>query len=519
MTLKKLSVAVAMIMAGQAQAAQGPSSSATPYVTPTAAGISVTSILTVGDAAANGYKMVGIPDGLGAYDNGDGTFTVLMNHELGSTEGISRAHGSKGAFVSQWVINKSTLAVISGQDMIQSAANVFTGGAGGVWTAGTTSFGRLCSADLPALPAFYNANSGKGYNGRIFMNGEESGNEGRAFGFVATGTGANTVYELPYLGKFSWENSVANPYVGDKTVVIGLDDSTPGQVYVYSGTKQISGNAVEMAGLNNGTLKGIKVNTANAQGGASGNLEQGQISGGFTTVLVDTSVNGATQQANARAAGVTEFARPEDGHWADAKTFYFVTTGADPDGAGPIGTQSARLYKISFNEVAGVVDYDNGTVSMVTDATSLTGTDGATARSFDNMFVNGNTILIQEDPGNSQYNAKTWMSSDGGATWTQILMSDVSRFGNSDGAILATAPFNKDEENSGIIEITDILGKNDGKRYFLADMQAHYGITGELVQGGQLYLVSAPVPEPETYAMMLAGLGMVGFMAKGRNAK
>ena len=95
MTLKKLSVAVAMIMAGQAQAAQGPSSSATPYVTPTAAGISVTSILTVGDAAANGYKMVGIPDGLGAYDNGDGTFTVLMNHELGSTEGISRAHGDR----------------------------------------------------------------------------------------------------------------------------------------------------------------------------------------------------------------------------------------------------------------------------------------------------------------------------------------------------------------------------------------------------------------------------------------
>ena len=27
--------------------------------------------------------MVGIPDGLGAYDNGDGTMTVLMNHELG----------------------------------------------------------------------------------------------------------------------------------------------------------------------------------------------------------------------------------------------------------------------------------------------------------------------------------------------------------------------------------------------------------------------------------------------------
>jgi hypothetical protein len=28
--------------------------------------------------------------------------------------------------------------------------------------------------------------------------------------------------------------------------------------------------------------------------------------------------------------------------------------------------------------------------------------------------------------------------------------------------------------------------------------------------------VSAPVPEPETYALMLAGLGLVGFVARRR---
>ncbi|MBK8121275.1 MAG: hypothetical protein IPK39_20560 [Sulfuritalea sp.] len=115
------------------------------------------------------------------------------------------------------------------------------------------------------------------------MNGEENGNEGRAFGFVATGSNKGKVYELPYLGKFSWENSVANPYSGDKTVVIGLDDSTPGQVYVYQGTKTNTGLDIDKAGLTNGTLAGIKVDTPNptlnAQGGASGNLEQGQING------------------------------------------------------------------------------------------------------------------------------------------------------------------------------------------------------------------------------------------------
>jgi len=38
--------------------------------------------------------MVGIPDGLGAYDNRDGSFTLLMNHELGSDKGVVRARWS-----------------------------------------------------------------------------------------------------------------------------------------------------------------------------------------------------------------------------------------------------------------------------------------------------------------------------------------------------------------------------------------------------------------------------------------
>jgi hypothetical protein len=31
-------------------------------------------------------------------------------------------------------------------------------------------------------------------------------------------------------------------------------------------------------------------------------------------------------------------------------------------------------------------------------------------------------------------------------------------------------------------------------------------------------ITAAPVPEAETYAMMLAGLGLVGFMARRRKA-
>lgn len=506
--------ALAMMAASHAQAATGPSSSATPYVTSTAAGVSVTSVITVGDTADNGYKMVGIADGLGAYDNGNGTFTVLMNHEIGATLGATRAHGATGAFVSEWVINKSDFKVISGSDLATTnmAWNATTSSYAPA-TGSANSFNRLCSADLPVTSAFYNASTGMGTQSRIFMNGEEAGNEGRAYGFIATGTDKGKAYELPKLGKFSWENSLANPYSGNKTVVIGLDDSTPGQLYIYSGNKTNTGTDIEKAGLTNGTLAGVKVNVAAAQGGASGNLEQAQINGAFSTVAIDTSVNGATQQTNARTAGVTEFARPEDGHWVDAKTFYFVTTGADPDGAGTVANQTSRLYKLSFNEVAGEVDYGNGIVSMIKDSSTLTGTDGATAQKFDNLTCDATGCTIQEDPGNTSYIAKTWHYDAATGEFTQILESDRARF--LPGATFLT----QDEENSGIIDVTSILGKNDGKRWFLATSQAHYAIGGELVEGGQLYAVAMPVPEPETYAMFLAGLGLLGLAARRRNAK
>ena len=50
------------------------------------------------------------------------------------------------------------------------------------------------------------------------------------------------------------------------------------------------------------------------------------------------------------------------------------------------------------------------------------------------------------------------------------------------------APFNMDEESSGIIDVSHILGQG----WYLLDVQAHYANGSELVEGGQLLAMHVP---------------------------
>lgn len=496
----------------------GPSSSQSPYLLPIAPRTSVTSIISAGDtvpgSAGGTYRMVGIPDGLGAYDNGDGTFTVLMNHELGGGAGAVRAHGATGAFVSKWVIEKSTLKVLSGQDLITT-----------VHTSGSTTLSRLCSADLADPVAFYNAATGKGVQAteaRIFMSGEESGTEGRAFAHVATGAEAGHSFDLPYLGKFSWENSVARPVASDKTIVIGTDDGTGGQVYVYVGDKKSSGTIVEKAGLSGGTLFGVAVSGTGAESRGAG---IGGASKAFSlATLGDVSgMTGAELETASGLAGVTSFLRPEDGAWdpTNSNRFWFVTTdrfdtvkdpGVSPTLNTPAGqTGASRLWKMTFTFDADG-NPTGGTIDLVL--------DGATQpfQMLDNITVGEDgTIILQEDPGNQAYTARVWRYDPVTGVLSLLLEHDAARFGNQNG-LLPTGPYSKDEESSGVIDVTKILG-GDGRRYYLMDVQAHYGFgDASIVEGGQLLLVA--VPEPSTLGLGgTALLALAGFSAASRRRR
>ncbi|RYD83365.1 MAG: choice-of-anchor D domain-containing protein [Sphingobacteriales bacterium] len=447
------------------QGITGPSTKQSPYLLPLIPGFKFTSILSAGETV-NGYKMAGLPDGSGAFDNGDGTFTWLVNHELSNTAGVVRAHGSKGAFVSKWVIYKKDLTVISGSDLIRNlylwnpVSSTYTL-SNSTFPLANSALNRFCSADMPKISAFYNSKTGLGTQNRIFMDGEEAGNEGRAFGHIVTGNDAGTSYELPYLGKFSWENSVANPHESDTTIVAGTDDATPGQVYFYIGTKKKSGTDIDKAGLNGGKLFGVAVNGLTTE--ISGSLP----TDGTMFTLADLgyvlNTTGIALNTQSNAAGVTSFLRPEDGNWdpSNPSDFYFITTNAF--------NSPSRLWKLHFNDLGDLEK--GGTVTVV-----LKGTEGQ--QMLDNMTIDNNGhIIMQEDVGNNAHIGKMWQYDMADKSFKQIAQHDPTRFLNG-GANFLT----QDEEASGVIDAQEILGPG----MFLTVDQAHYSISGDVVEGGQL---------------------------------
>jgi hypothetical protein len=328
------------------------------------------------------------------------------------------------------------------------------------------------------------------------------GRAGRAFAHVATGPNAGISYELPDMGKSSWENILASPFEQDKTVVIGLNDTTGGQLSVYIGEKHDTGTEIEKAGLRGGALYAIAVKDIASEDR-------------------DTGIPSGTTFTLAASGTATGFLRPEDGAWdtQNPNVFYFVTTDRydsikDPTGTTPAQKGRSRLYALTFRDIRD--PSLGGRIDQLVDGSEPN-------QMFDNITVDGGgNVLIQEDPGNQKRSASIWMYSPSTGRLIELAKHDPARFGDSDGAA-PRPPFNSDEESSGIIEITHLLysnpqnGDRDGKtdrdhedpnrgsshpsrlwphrsyRYFLGDVQAHYSPGDpELVEGGQLFLMAVP---------------------------
>jgi len=410
---------------------------------------------------------------------------LLMNHEITAQRpGVVRAHGSNGAFVSRWTIDPNTLEVLAGEDLTPSPNHVFLWDPGtGLYLQGTTQWQRLCSADLPVESALF-AN-GRGTPDRIFLDGEEI-NEGRAWARIVTGSHGGEAWQLPRLGRISFENVVASPHPQNKTVVVLLDDGNlstaavdtnfPSEVYVYIGTKTRNGHPIEQAGLTNGNLYGVKISV-----NGKPVTEESNLFGLGTSMFVgsgrfslhnlgDVSNFTALQLEQASiAAGVARLQRVEDGAWdprqEHSNDFYFVTTASL--------TNNCRLWRLRFDDIEH--PERGGTVEIL-----LKGDEGH--KMLDNVTIDRRgRILMDEDPGNTGRVAKIWLYSIATGDLIQVAAHNPKFFDPN--APHKNAFITQDEESSGIIDAEHILGEG----WFLLDVQAHkLSSDTELVEGGQL---------------------------------
>jgi len=336
-------VAIVAIIAGSAVA--NSVLSKPEYILPTTSAASIKPLAHAGDNIS-GLTIEGIPDGMGSYRNEDGTITLLSVHEVpsyGAIGALAKANDKdktiQGTSITKLILNRDGSRVYRASDFVKSWSfynyntkkyqNTATGAAPAGQTVGMDNFiSRFCSATLVQAGglAFKDGATTYGYEGPVFLSGEEDGDSGygRGFAFDMDGNGIN----LPRMGLASWENLMPNLKPGKNTVVMGNEDgsATDSQLFMYVGTKTTEGTFADKAGLTNGDVHVMSIpNIANDNAFRATYGKNKPVDVTFTKTIWDADMK--TQQLDHAAKG-TEMSRVEDGEWdpTNPNVFYFLTT-------------------------------------------------------------------------------------------------------------------------------------------------------------------------------------------------
>jgi hypothetical protein len=195
-------------------------------------------------------------------------------------------------------------------------------------------------------------------------------------------------------------------------------------------------------------------------------------------------------------------------------------------GLGAVNTVLTIQSPASTSTETGTVSY-NGTADVITGATALTGASQTQTRLLGDLGVTSASSL------RVVFNA----SEPGGADSSISLTGLTLTLYTSTGGTFFTAPLDQTYNfvntftgtgNSGFVfglngaeqtQLNTLLGA--GGAPTLASLRAGLSATATNATGGnETFFVAqsqvAAVPEPESYAMMLSGLGLLGFIARRR---
>lgn len=319
--------------------------------------LQVSNLLTNGEftkgleAGASVYTPPGILDGLGAYDKGDGTYTVLANSELGSSVGVPYLVGGvalRGARISKLIVDKDSdddasngyqSAVISGgiayTSIVDAEGNLVTDAAqvnGG--------FNRFCSGSFEMANRF---GPGRGFVDSIYLTGEEA-DEGLIYGLDTAG---ETLHAAPGLGRAGWETAIQVDTGSANTVGVLLMDDNTAPLYLWVGTKSRDPGAgfLERNGLaaSQGSLY-TWVPTGGSIGTSAG--DDGDPINGDETLVPDSADLNALPLATA-AAGTWQ----RVGSGTEVAALDEATLRATANGLGAL--QLSRLEDASINPLNG----------------------------------------------------------------------------------------------------------------------------------------------------------------------
>jgi hypothetical protein len=149
-----------------------------------------------------------------------------------------------------------------------------------------------------------------------------------------------------------------------------------------------------------------------------------------------SGLNGAQQQANSVAAGVSALNRPEDGSWdpSDPANFYFATT-ASFEGI-------SRLWKLEFDDSANVLAGGTATIEVASPPVVQGG-----PRMLDNLTVNGSgQVIFVEDVGGNNHLGGVYQYDPSNGALARIAQHDPDRFLPGGSGFLTN-----NEEASGVI--------------------------------------------------------------------
>jgi hypothetical protein len=444
------------------------------------------------------YQMIGIPDGLGAHANGDGTATLFMNHELVGTAMSEPYVGgalNRGAFASRYVLDGDGNPISGARaydDVYQE--NTWIGPAADATNA-TRAFARFCSGQV--------FGPDHGLDRWIFFTGEESGGSGTFDGLGGQSVAIfdGKAHALPRLGRFAKETTVVMRGTNKRTVVFPTEDgpaTLDNQLYLYVGTKQRGrgANALRRNGLDNGTLYVFR--SLDPSRNSELTFQSGTITGEWIPVQGAESMSDGQLEAAVDALGAFTLIRPEDAEFnpEEKNELFFVTTG----GNAAQGNELGRLYLMQLDKQDPA---DHAQLTIVYNADAIVAAGGDVAISPDNIGVSEGFVAINED-GTSQSRAVMASKGRDGSIWLFPIDADAPWEDRVD-VDARFRPFELDPpgrdgvpvgpgvwETSGIIDTSSIFG--DGT--WMTDVQAH-GPTAapaaNTVEDGQLLLIR-PAP-------------------------